>query len=1105
MTTAEVVPPLPDALSPGCPSDQFRSIVENLREVVFQTDLEGRWTYLNPAWEEITGYSIAEALGKVFLDYVHPDDREGNVAKFKPLIERTKNVCRHEVRYLTKDGGFRWIEVHARLILTPDNAIAGTCGTLTNITPRRQAAEDLQEAQRRVELLLASNPAVLFAGRVDNGHHKTGFISENIRTYLGYEPEQFISDPEFYLGLVHPDDRPAFYASFAELEARGRAIVRCRQKHRDGSYRWMRCDTRLIRDSAGHPVQTFGCVVDETKTWEHEQTLKRQAAILEAVSFAAARFLDARAWHGELKTFLERIGRAADVSRVWVSRYRPDHAGTFIADESVWVAEGVAEHDAEPDGLSWEKKGWAEWVEKLRNGEAVVSQTPDVPHPGRVFVLREGIQSLLIVPIFVDKQWWGLIGFDDAASAREWTGAEIGALKTAAGILGSAIGRENAAAALRYKEALLRTITEASPLAFYAVDNRTDQVLYFNERFCEMWGITHLRERIDHKELSNRELFEQCSSMVQDSTVFESICKPLRDENNQSVTEDRIGFEDGRVVRRFSTQIRDAADGYFGRLYAFEDVTLQVKAAEALEKRVEERTAELRQEIVTREHAEKELAHREQQFRALIENTLDVIFVVNAKGIIQFITPSAKRVLQYEPEALVGRSCFSFVHPDDLQRIMNVFRKTTDAPGMQAPAELEVRNRAGGWRRVESVANNQLLNPGVQGVIVTFRDITERKLLEDQFRQAQKLEAIGRLAGGVAHDFNNLLTVIRGYSELLLKRLEPDSTMARNVSQIKRAGDRGASLVQQLLAFSRKQVIEPKVIDINLALADLEKMLRRLIGEDIDLTVTPATAPLFVNIDPTQFEQIVINLSVNARDAMPRGGRLTVSTAIHEPRGLSTCTNCKIAAGNYSVLAVEDTGTGISNDVRAHIFEPFFTTKEVGKGTGLGLSMVYGAVARAGGHICLDSALGKGSTFRICLPIAENHDEAAAPGLVSPGEEFGHETVLLVEDEELVRVMLQESLEQAGFRVLQARHGESALDLAAKYQGPIDLLLTDVIMPRLNGPELASKLAVIRPGIKVLYVSGYPRNELVPTADFLKKPFTPSELVRQVRRILDGA
>ena len=229
-----------------------------------------------------------------------------------------------------------------------------------------------------------------------------------------------------------------------------------------------------------------------------------------------------------------------------------------------------------------------------------------------------------------------------------------------------------------------------------------------------------------------------------------------------------------------------------------------------------------------------------------------------------------------------------------------------------------------------------------------------------------------------------------------------------------------------------------------------------------------------------------------------------VSSAVHVPRGLDTCGKCKIATGDYAVLSVQDTGTGISEEVRAHIFEPFFTTKETGKGTGLGLSMVYGAVEQAGGYICIDTAVGEGSTFRICLPLADEHRATAVPGPEPPRVECGHETILLVEDEELVRIMLQESLEEAGYRVLQARHGESALDQIARHPGPVHLLVTDVIMPRLSGPELAARITAIRPGIKVLYVSGYPRRELAQTVNFLKKPFTPDELVREVRRVLDG-
>jgi PAS domain S-box-containing protein len=535
------------------------------------------------------------------------------------------------------------------------------------------------------------------------------------------------------------------------------------------------------------------------------------------------------------------------------------------------------------------------------------------------------------------------------------------------------------------------------------------------------------------------------------------------------------------------------------------------EANQFLESRIKGRTAELeglnerlRAEIAQRRNAQEALANSEAHFRTVIENASDVIYVSNAEGTIEYVSPTVTRVLGYEPDEIIGKGWAEFTHADDTPRAMERFKQGLSMPNSHAPLELQARHKNGSVLLVEAIGNNQLYNPAVRGIVVTIRDITDRRRLEDQFRQAQKMEALGRLAGGVAHDFNNLLTVICGYSELLAKRLPEGSALRRHAEQVHHAGGRATGLVQQLLAFSRKQVIQPAVLDLNEAVADLEKMLRRLIGEDVELTIAPWREPLCVLIDRTQFDQIVMNLSVNSRDAMPKGGALTISVHPHAARGGFECRDCPIARGDFMVLEVADTGTGMTDETRAHIFEPFFTTKEVGRGTGLGLSMVYGAVQQAGGHICLDTQWGKGTTFRICLPRVEK--PAPAPEHIEgPANKGGQETILLVEDEDLVRTMLQEALEEAGYRVLAARHGEHALEVARQNETAIDLVVTDVVMPKMSGPDLVARLATVRPETKVLFVSGYSRQELAPGCNFLKKPFTPEELILKVRSVLDRA
>jgi two-component system, cell cycle sensor histidine kinase and response regulator CckA len=382
---------------------------------------------------------------------------------------------------------------------------------------------------------------------------------------------------------------------------------------------------------------------------------------------------------------------------------------------------------------------------------------------------------------------------------------------------------------------------------------------------------------------------------------------------------------------------------------------------------------------------------------------------------------------------------------------------------------------------------------------------------EAQLRQAQKMEAVGRLAGGMAHDFNNLLTVIRGYSELLLGRLGPTDDMRKDMEEVKKAADRASGLTRQLLAFSRRQFIAAKVLDLNALVSNMDGMLRRLIGEDIvELSGELDTSLGAIKADPGQIEQVIMNLVVNARDAMPKGGRLTIETrnvTIGEEVRLDAV---GVAPGSYVLLTVRDNGHGMDAETRSHLFEPFFTTKEKGKGTGLGLSTVYGIVKQSGGSIIVESTPGRGTTFRIYFPRVEQEIPGPTGAADTIDPVCGRETILLIEDEPAVRGLVHETLRLHGYTVLAARHGIEALLASAKYVGPIHLILTDVVMPQMSGPEVAEKILTVRPGIKVLYMSGYPDHPVFDQGSvrresgFLPKPFSPHVLVQKVREVLDS-
>ncbi|HEV2499657.1 MAG TPA: ATP-binding protein, partial [Terriglobia bacterium] len=468
-------------------------------------------------------------------------------------------------------------------------------------------------------------------------------------------------------------------------------------------------------------------------------------------------------------------------------------------------------------------------------------------------------------------------------------------------------------------------------------------------------------------------------------------------------------------------------------------------------------------------------------------------------------------IFGYALEERVGKNLFELIHPEDQQHVARSFQKLLQNASDPVTTQVRYRHKNGSWRWIEALGTNMLEDPSVRAVVINYRDVTERRLLLQQLFQAQKMEAVGQLAGGVAHDFNNLLTAILGYSDMALEKLPRNSTARRYTTEIKKAGERAAALTRQLLAFSRLQVMAPQVIDLNAVVADLSKMLRRLIGENVKLVIIPGANLGRIKVDPTQIEQVIMNLAVNARDAMPGGGKLVIETSNEALAETVTAEGVRVKSGNYVLMEASDSGTGMDNNTKAHIFEPFFTTKEKGKGTGLGLSTVYGIVKQSSGYIWVSSELGQGTTFKVYLPAVEEDLSVPKPQGAHERKHIGSETVLVVEDEDSVRVVLGKMLRNMGYHVLDAEAPEEALEMAKKYKKTIHMMLTDIAMPRMNGQELARLVKDLHPETNVLFMTGYAGNKVGSTsvldqnANFIHKPFTADILGQKIRRILEAS
>jgi len=506
--------------------------------------------------------------------------------------------------------------------------------------------------------------------------------------------------------------------------------------------------------------------------------------------------------------------------------------------------------------------------------------------------------------------------------------------------------------------------------------------------------------------------------------------------------------------------------------------------------------------------AREQLRAAEQRNRVIVESSADLILLLREDRQIDFVSPSSQRLLGVSEDAVLGRDVGEWIHPDDVESATAGLARLLADPEHEIIIQLRLRHADGSWRRLELIGRNMLKVPGLHGIFVMGRDITERDRLEEHLRETQKLESLGRLAGGIAHDFNNLLTAILGYAEELTHELPAGSREAEDVGEIQRAGRRAQELTSQLLTFARRQVIVPRTIDVGQQLEEIQRFLRRLLGEDIALEVNAPPATAFVRVDPAQFEQILMNLAANGRDAMPEGGtlRIAMSMRMLDPEDAATRS---LPTGPYVAIETSDSGTGMSTEVTSRIFEPFFTTKELGKGTGLGLATVYGIVRQSGGEIEVRSTIGEGTTFTILLPSVEHTPEHATWQDDAPVR-GGSETILMVEDEAVVRTYGARVLRNAGYTVLVAADAFEAEQLVERADSPVNLLVTDVVMPRRSGPELADRLTARWPELPVLFVSGYTEERLdertrLPGAVYLPKPYLAQGLLQRVRALLDAS
>lgn len=912
------------------------------------------------------------------------------------------------------------------------------------------------------------------------------YYSPQWKAMLGYDDAEFANTHEEWEKRIHPDDLGRVNEALQPLLEASEAPYRCeyRLRCKDGSYRWVLGRGRVIERVNGKAIRILGTHNDITRYKEHEAEVERLNRLYAGLSHVNQAIVRSQTPESLLDAATGALVAFAGFNMAWVGRHDP-----ATRDIVVVARNGYNRDYADQLHLTSDEAGSGSGPAgtAIRLGVTRVCNdflNDPVMRPWRGMGLTAGWRSLAAFPIRAGDAVWGVLvvysvelGF---FGNREVDLLEEVAIDVSFGLdhLRKEVLRREAEESLQRSEQRLRMALDAAALSIWERDIETNRIAV-DDRFEEVMGLQRagfdgtFGNFLSHIHPADVEgLKESVAAAERDGTAYRH--------------EYRSFGADGQVrwlVAR-GNYVRDGAGGRKRILGVVMDVTERKRAEEAL-------------------------ARSEARYRRIVDTATEGIWLLDENLRTTFANRAMRAAVGTESD-IEGKPVDDFLFPDDIAPC----RERFTALQRDGRAEWDQRYRHASGREVETLTSaSAIVDDAGQrlGYLAMLTDVTERRRAErerlrltHQVQQAQKLESVGRLAGGVAHDFNNLLTVINGYAGLVLKKMHHADPLRGSIEEIRNAGERATGLVRQLLAFSRKQVLRREPIDLNRIVGDMEKMLPRLLGEDVEITVDPAPSELVTMADPHQMEQVLLNLTVNSRDAMPHGGVLTIRTGRSAFAGECPLCSAPMPPGEYVRLTVQDTGTGIEAHIREHLFEPFFTTKPVGKGTGLGLATVYGIVMESDGHIDVESEPGAGTAFHVWLPAAAQRAALTETALRRDAR-GGSETILVVEDQAEVRRFVAEALRQYGYNVLAVSDGESALAECSTVN--VDLLLTDVVMPRMSGPELARRATALRPGLRVLLTSGYaesahmPQSELAAAA-FLQKPYSPQILAAKVREVL---
>jgi two-component system cell cycle sensor histidine kinase/response regulator CckA len=1133
------------------------SAVEQSSEGIAISGLEGNLLYVNRAFAAMHGYSPEELVGK-HLSIFHTPEQMPSVEVANQQLQATGEFT-GEIWHVRRDGTIFPTLMRNSILRDDEGKPIGMIGTLRDITERKQEKEEIWRRLQEMALLNVITTTIASATNVDEALQnicaelarflripQAGFAMLNpqrtaAKVIADYHPPDSISaigwtlpvinNPSMAYILEHKVPLAIADAQHDPLLAPVHEIMRQRNAKSilivpiiaggevigtigfDAFQRreFSASEIKLVQHVAGHLGQML-------MRKQVEEALRRERDLAKALEEAAAVLSSTLDLDQVLDRILEQVSRVVPHDAANVMLVQGDQARIVR-----W--------------RGYERFGAEEFVSTVTFNildvpnlrQMMESKEPmfipdTATYPGWVHVpVQEWLRSYAAAPIVVRDEVIGFLNVDSVTPGF-FTQAHAGTLRAFADHAAAAIQNARLFEAQRRRNEELETLRQASlrltstlelqPILEAILDHALQLMsaddahvfLYDGQQLAfgaALWAggrqqkpyseprphgltytVAHSGEWIVVPDMSDHPLFRdrQWHGAI--------VGLPLR-----------IGERVVGVMNIASQKPR-----------AFDENELRALELLADQAAIAIRNARLyeaaQQELAERKRTEEALQESEEKYRNLVERANDGIVIVQ-DTLVKYTNSRLAEITGYTVEEMLGTLYANYIHPDELPKVVGHYERRMAGEEVRSIYETALRHKDGS--KVDVEINAGIITfQGRPANLAFIRDITERKRLEEQLLQAQKMEAVGRLAGGVAHDFNNLLTAIIGYSDLLLMGLSQDNPLHRDVAEIKKAADRAASLTSQLLAFSRKQVLQPTVLDLNATVANIEKMLRRLIREDIQLVTVLDPTLERVKADPGQIEQVLMNLAVNARDAMPQGGKLTIETANAYLDEDYARQHLEVQPGPYVMLAVSDTGVGMNEETQSHLFEPFFTTKEVGRGTGLGLATVYGIVKQSGGHVWVSSEPGRGTTIKVYLPRIEESIESDRQAQFPAAPLQGQETVLLVEDEDVVRNLARRVLLKRGYTVLEASDGGEALHLCEQHKGPIHLLVTDVVMPGgMSGRELAERLTPLQPEMRVLYISGYTDDAIIhhgvleTGTAFLQKPFTPAALANKVREMLD--